>query len=69
MGEIISSLDRYYGNYIKDLTVSDITIEDLIWLCGSNGHTECEVFDDLKCPFWREHIGCLFRQGKVPREW
>lgn len=66
MGEIINSLDKYY---IEDLTVSDTTIKDLMWICGSNGHTECDTLNDLKCPFWRKHIGCLFRQGKVPREW
>lgn len=68
-GEILKSLDRYIEDFeINEKTVENVTLKDLIWICGANSHTSCEVIDNYKCPFWKEHIGCMFR-GKTPREW
>ncbi len=67
MGEI---KDKVYNVFTIDEEDID-TFGALIGLCQIYSEVDnCRnEIKDNNCPFWKEHVGCLFRQGKVPREW
>ena len=58
------------GEIENILVEEDATnIYELVALCEQFSQNSCRDYFDRVCPFWKEHIGCLFRQGKTPKEW
>lgn len=68
MGEIKDGLMMYAHNYGIAKRSDDFTFKDITHMCESLSKNSCSLYG-LKCPMYREHIGCLFRQGKTPKEW
>ena len=69
MGETLTRLNEYIEDLEANTTVSKATVGDLMGMCKLGSQQSCQLWDNYKCPFLEEHIGCLFRQGRVPREW
>ena len=65
MGEILIALQKYLDDSESICNSAyHNNIGRLLWLYDIYSQDECD-----KCPFYKEYVGCLFRQGKVPREW
>ena len=60
MGEIKNILLSYHSTI-------DVTLADLYEICKKFAN-DCKK-DGYTCPFWKKHVGCVFRQGKISREY
>ena len=68
MGEIKDGLTMYAHNYGIAERADNFRFNDITHMCKLLSQNSCSLYG-LKCPMYKEHIGCLFRQGRVPREW
>lgn len=66
MGEIIKNVETYvFHNQFdmpRDMSRQLLQLNYIKDMC--NKFPICNG-----CPLNKEHIGCLFRQGKTPKEW
>lgn len=66
MGEIIKTIETYtFHNQFdmsRDMSRQLLQLNYIKDLC--NKFKTCD-----SCPVYKGHIGCLFRQGKTPKEW
>lgn len=66
MGEIINRIEKYVINHYDD---SPRYIQRELLQLGYIKNM-CNKFPTCNgCPLNKAYIGCLFRQGKTPKEW